>query len=40
METKKRIYSLEFKVKAVELSNDRGSLLSVAQELNVSSDNN
>ena len=39
MERKKRIYSLEFKLKAVELSNERGSLLSVAQELNVSSDN-
>ena len=39
MERKKRIYSLEFKLKAVELSNERGSLISVAQELNVSSDN-
>jgi transposase len=29
-------YSLEFKIKAVELSNQRGSLMSVAQELNIS----
>ena len=36
---KKRTYSLEFKLKAVELSNERGSLISVANELNVSSDN-
>ena len=39
MERKKRTYSLEFKLKAVELSNERGSLISVANELNVSSDN-
>ena len=32
---KKRTYSLEFKLKAVELSNERGSLISVANELNV-----
>ena len=37
MERKKRTYSLEFKLKAVELSNERGSLISVANELNVSS---
>lgn len=29
-------YSLEFKIKAVELSTQRGSLMSVAQELNIS----
>jgi len=39
MEKQRRIYSLEFKLKAVELSNQRGSLISVANELNVSSDN-
>lgn len=39
MERQRRIYSLEFKLKAVELSNARGSLVSVANELNVSSDN-
>jgi transposase len=39
MERQRRIYSLEFKLKAVELSNQRGSLISVANELNVSSDN-
>jgi transposase len=39
MERQRRIYSLEFKLKAVELSNKRGSLISVANELNVSSDN-
>jgi transposase len=39
MERQRRIYSLEFKLKAVELSNQRGSLVSVANELNVSTDN-
>lgn len=39
MERQRRIYSLEFKLKAIELSNQRGSLISVANELNVSSDN-
>ena len=39
MERQRWIYSLEFKLKAVELSNQRGSLISVANELNVSSDN-
>uniref|UniRef100_UPI0037BE6593 transposase n=1 Tax=Flavobacterium macrobrachii TaxID=591204 RepID=UPI0037BE6593 len=39
MERQRRIYSLEFKLKAVELSNQRGSLINVANELNVSSDN-
>ena len=39
MERKKRTYSLEFKLKAVELINERGSLISVSNELNVSSDN-
>jgi transposase len=39
MRTQKRSYSIEFKTKAVELSNQRGSLSDVAQELNISSDN-
>jgi transposase len=39
MRAQKRSYSLEFKLKAVELSNQRGSLSEVAQELNISSDN-
>jgi transposase len=39
MRAQKRSYSLEFKVKAVELSNQRGSLSEVAQELNISPDN-
>ncbi len=39
MRTQKRSYSLEFKTKAVELSNQRGSLADVAQELNISSYN-
>lgn len=39
MERQRRVYSLEFKLKAVELSNERGSLVSVANELNVSTDN-
>jgi transposase len=40
MERKPRTtYSNEFKLKAVELSNKRGSLLAVAQELNISRDN-
>lgn len=32
----KRKYSLEFKLQALELVKQRGSLLSVAQELNIS----
>lgn len=39
MKIQRRIYSLEFKLKAVELSDERGSLVSVANELNVSFDN-
>ncbi len=39
MERQRRIYSLDFKLKALELSNERGSLVSVANELNVSTDN-
>ena len=39
MERQRRIYSLDFKLKVVELSNQRSSLVSVAQELNISSDN-
>lgn len=39
MERQRRIYSLEFKLKAVELSNERGILVSVANELNVITDN-
>ena len=36
METRKNKYSLEFKLKALELVKERGNLLSVAQELNIS----
>lgn len=39
MEKTKRKFSLEFKIKAVELSKQRGSLAAVAQELDISSDN-
>jgi transposase len=39
MEQKKRSYSQEFKIKAVELSNHRGSLQSVALELNIPAKN-
>ena len=39
MEKGKRHYSLEFKIKAVELSNQRGSVMSVAEELNIPHDN-
>lgn len=39
MRTQKRSYSTEFKTKALELSNQRGSLSDVAQELQISSDN-
>ena len=39
MGTQKRSYNLNFKTKSVELSNQRGSLSDVAQELNISSDN-
>lgn len=39
MERQRRIYSLEFKLKAVELNNKRCSLVSVANELNVITDN-
>lgn len=39
MERQRRIYSLEFKLKAIELSNQRGSPTIVARELNISSDN-
>jgi transposase len=39
LRTQKRSYSLEIKTKAVELSNQRGSLSDVTQELNISSDN-
>ena len=39
MEKQKRSYSLEFKIKAVELSNHRGQLKSVAQELGINADN-
>ena len=37
MEKKKSKYSLDFKLKALELLNQRGDLLTVAQELNISS---
>ena len=36
MENQKRNYSLDFKLKAVELSNQRGSLSEVAMELDIS----
>jgi transposase len=36
MKTQKRNYSLEFKLKAVELSNQRGSVVEVADELGIS----
>ena len=35
MEKQKKIYSKEFKLKAVELSNQRGSIIEVAKELGV-----
>jgi transposase len=38
METTKRKYSNDFKIKAVELSNYRGALKSVAEELNIPTD--
>ena len=39
MERQRRIYSLEFKLKAIELSNQRGSSVVVARELNISPEN-
>lgn len=39
MEKEKRSYSNEFKIKAVELSNQRGSVKPVASELNIPLDN-
>lgn len=36
MEKRKNKYSLEFKLKAIELVNQRGSLVSVSRELNIS----
>ena len=39
MKQPNRSYSLEYKLKAVELSNHRGSLESVANELGISSKN-
>jgi transposase len=36
MEIRKNKYSLEFKLKALDLVKERGNLLSVAQELNIS----
>ena len=36
MRKERNHYSKEFKIKAVELSNQRGSLMSVAHELNIS----
>lgn len=35
MEQEKKHYSLEFKMKAIELVNQRGNLLAVARELNI-----
>lgn len=39
MEKQKRNYSIEFKIKAVELSKSRGSIKVVASELNIPADN-
>jgi len=39
MEKQKKSYSLEFKIKAVELSAERGAVKSVAAELNIPMDN-
>ena len=39
MTNPKKHYSQEFKIKAVELSNERGNVSQVAQELNVSYEN-
>jgi transposase len=39
MEKPRTHYSREFKIKAVELSNERGNVSQVAQELNVSYEN-
>lgn len=39
MEKQKRSYSVEFKLKAIELSNQRGLVKSVATELNIAVDN-
>lgn len=39
MTREKKTYSREFKIKAVELSNQRGNLVSVVEELSVSYDN-
>lgn len=36
MENNRKKYSLEFKLKALELVNQRGSLIAVAEELNIS----
>lgn len=38
MERQRTHYSREFKIKAVELSNQRGNMAAVAQELNVTRD--
>lgn len=38
MERKRNTYSREFRIKAVELSNQRGNLAGVAQELNIKRD--
>jgi transposase len=38
MTRERKTYSREFRIKAVELSNERGSLLAVAQELNIKRD--
>ena len=39
MKRNKRTYSREFKIKAVELSNQRGNMSSVAKELDINPDN-
>ena len=38
MEKQNNRYSVEFKIKAVELSNERGSIIAIARELNVNRD--
>ncbi len=39
MKREKKYYSREFKIKAVELSNQRNDIINVSQELNISYDN-
>lgn len=39
MKKERKNYSIEFKIRAVELSKQRGSVKSIAQELNIPLDN-